>query len=80
MVVVCVYGWGRGNDFMYASHVGEGTSPKTYVFAQDDGKGWSQKLELSCVTSSSSPHGNIYPFLFNALLMLLMMTSRGIER
>ena len=79
-MVVCVCVWGRGNDFMCASYVGEGTSPKPYVFAQDDGKGWFQKPELSCVTSSSSPHGNIYPFLFNALLMLLMMTSRGIER
>ena len=79
-MVVCVCVWGKGNNLMCASYVGEGTSPKTYVFAQDDGKGWSQKPELSCVTSSSSPHGNIYPFLFNALLMLLMMTSRGIER
>ena len=78
VVRVCV--WGRGNDFMCASYVGGMTSPKTYVFAQDDGKGWSQKLELSCVTSSSTPRGNIYPFLFNTLLMLLMMTSRGIER
>ena len=66
---------------MYALYVREGASPKAYMCVEGGGRGGFQKPELSCVsTSSSTPHGNINPFLFNALLMLLMMTSSDVER
>ena len=66
---------------MYALYVREGASPKAYMCVEGGGRGRFQKPELSCVsTSSRTRHGNINPFLFNALLMLLMMTSSDVER